>query len=175
MSVTAQQRSLLRSVEEYSRLLENVSEEEFQRSPGEGIWCYAQVYSHIFQANLGSLIATEKCINGTAEINSDRLNWITGLILLFGRFPPGKFKAPASIASMVSIISREEARNMIVKFNNRIDYVAPRVSKSSAAQKIKHPRLGLLNAQQWFRFIQIHTLHHQKQLQRIGKLLKQSA
>ena len=167
MSLQSQHRSLLNCVENYSVFLETLTEEEFQQSPADGVWSYSEVYSHVFQANLGSLIAAERCINGTAERRSERIHWLAGLILFAGFFPPGRIKAPASIAAMVKKISREETRNLIVKFHSRLAQVAPAVSKASPERKIRHPRLGLLNATQWFRFMQIHTRHHEKQLQRI--------
>jgi len=45
------------------------------------------------------------------------------------------------------------------------------VNSASATQKVKHPRLGLLNAEQWYAFIHLHFLHHQRQLIRIKNLL----
>ncbi|WP_026897717.1 DinB family protein [Daejeonella oryzae] len=166
MSIGSQQRSILKSVDEYSKLLESISEEDFQRSPEEG-WSYSEVYSHIFQANLVSLVAAEKCINGTGEKTDKRIHWIPRAILFFGRFPPGKFKAPERIAAMVAKIDKEQARNLIVKFKTRLAEISPRIDKALANVKVVHPRLGLLNARQWFRFVEIHTRHHQKQLVRI--------
>ena len=174
MSVSSQQRAILQSVKEYSRLLEEISEEDFQRSPAAGTWSYAEVYSHIFKSNLYSLIAAEQCINGTAEKSSARTHWAVRLILLFGRFPPGKYKVPASIESLTAKISKEEARNLIVKFKTRLADIAPKVNKAKSYHKVKHPRLGLFNAGQWFRFIEIHTLHHQKQLERISKMIHEN-
>lgn len=174
MSVSSQQRAILQSVKEYSRLLEEISEEDFQRSPAEGSWSYAEVYSHIFKSNLYSLIAAEQCINGTAEKSSAGTNWAVRLILLFGRFPPGKYKVPASIENLTAKISKEEARNLIVKFKTRLADIAPKVSKAKSYHKVKHPRLGLFNAGQWFRFIEIHTLHHQRQLERISRMIVKS-
>lgn len=175
MSIGAQQRSTLRSVEKYSSLLEKLSEEEFQRSPAEGVWSYAEVYSHIFKANLVSLIAAEQCINGTAEKSSAGTHWMVRLILFFGRFPPGKYKVPASIADLTTKMSKEDARNLIVKFKYRLADISPRISKATTYHKAKHPRLGLFNAVQWFRFIQIHTVHHEKQLDRIVEMMKQNS
>jgi hypothetical protein len=174
MSVSSQQRAILQSVKEYSRLLEEISDEDFHRSPAEGTWSYAEVYSHIFKSNLYSLIAAEQCINGTAEKSSASTHWAVRLILLFGRFPPGKYKVPASIEKLTAKISKEEARNLIVKFKTRLADIAPKVNKAKSYHKVKHPRLGLLNAGQWFRFIEIHTPHHQKQLERISKMIRKS-
>ena len=175
MSIGAQQRSTLRAVEKYSSLLEKLSEEEFQLSPAEGVWSYAEVYSHIFKANLASLVAAEQCINGTAEKSSAGTHWMVRLILFFGRFPPGKYKVPASIAGLTTKMSKEEARNLIVKFKGRLADISPRISKATSYHKVKHPRLGLFNAFQWVRFIQIHTAHHEKQLDRIAAMIKKNS
>ena len=174
MSFQSQHRSLLAYLENYSAHLETLTEDEFQRSPADGVWSYSEVYSHVFQANLGSLIAAEKCVNGTAERNSERIHWLAGLILFTGFFPPGRIKAPLRIAAMVRKISKEEARNLIVKFRLRLTHVAPTILKASPDRKIKHPRLGLLNAAQWFRFMQIHTRHHEMQLRRIRSAFRQA-
>ncbi|MDB5121081.1 MAG: DinB superfamily protein [Sphingobacteriales bacterium] len=172
MSTNEHRKSTLKSVDEYEKLLNSLTDEDFNLSPAPGVWSYSEVYSHIFQANLASLTAAEKCISGTGIKSTKPIHWIARLILFFGRFPPVKLKAPESLASMTSKITREEARNLIIKFKRRLDELAPKVGKSQSYQKIKHPRLGLLNASQWFRFIEIHTLHHQKQLLRIQKQLK---
>lgn len=163
---------MVQSVEKYSRFLDGINDEDFLISPKEGIWSYSEVFSHVFQVNLASSIAVEKCIYGTGQINSDRIYWLAGLILLLGRFPPVKIKAPADIAAMVKKISKEEAKVLISKLNTRLQVIAPQIKNASFNQKVKHPRLGLLNAAQWFRFIEVHTLHHERQLTRITKMLR---
>ncbi len=171
MSVERQYKSMLRVVSEYEKLLARVSEEEFIKSPPGGGWSYSETFSHIFQSNLLSLHATEKCIVGTGVKSVKRIHWIAWLILFFGRFPPIKFKAPEKIAAMVTKISREDALNLIAKFKIRLGEIKSKINKSNPYQKTKHPRLGLLNAKQWFRFIEVHTVHHTRQLKRIGREL----
>ena len=70
---------------------------------------------------------------------------------------------------MVSKIEKEQARNLIFKFESRLTVIGSKIEKASPDIKVMHPRLGLLNAKQWFRFVEIHTLHHQKQLSRIQR------
>lgn len=94
-------------------------------------------------------------------------------IFLVGSFPL-KFKAPEKIAAMVNNIGKEEARNLIIKVKAKLDHMAPVVAKSSTFSKIKHPRLGLLNARYWLKFIDIHTRHHLKQLNRIENKFKKA-
>lgn len=174
MSVERQYRSILKAVGLYEKLLSSVSEDQFCMNPAQGGWSYSETFSHIFQSNLASLIAVEKCILKTGVYAGNRIDWRVWLILFIGKLPPGRIKAPDRIAAMVKKISPEDARNLIAKFRSRLDTVKSGIKNSDPDQKIKHPRLGLLNAKQWFRFIEIHTIHHTAQLKRIEKMLKEA-
>lgn len=172
MSLSSHYRSLLKAVTQYEDLLNEVSEETFLENPASGGWSYSETFSHIFQSNLASLVAVEKCYLGTGVYDRKSLGMVVWAILFFGTLPPGKFKAPERIASMVKRISKEEAKNLIIKFRNRLEDLRHKIPKADPHQKVKHPRLNLLNARQWLRFIEIHTIHHTKQLERIRKSLK---
>ena len=171
MSVTSSQLAILKSTAYYESLLQKLPEELFVQTPAIGVWSYAEVYSHIFSSNIGCLKAIDKCVEGTAIENNERLKFYVWAILFFKRFPPTvKLKVPEKIARQVVKISRLEAGVLISNFKNHLIEVTPKVSGASSTQKIKHPRLGLLNAMQWHDFIDLHTHHHQKQLGRIMKL-----
>jgi hypothetical protein len=172
MSIEANYKSLLTTVSQYEKLLSEVSEEDFIQSPDEGGWSYSETYSHIFQSNIYSLLAIEKCIAGIGSPNHKRIHWLAWLILFFGRFPPVKFKAPTKIAAMTKKISREDALFLINKFKTRLGEVKSNMNNANPYQKTKHPRLGLLNANEWLRFIEVHTIHHTRQLKRIGRQLR---
>lgn len=159
--------SVQKGLSVYKNLLKEVSDEDFQKVPIYGGWSYAQLYSHIIDVNKLSLISIEKCINGTAKLDSRRLHWKVWLIMLAGRFPPGRLIAPERIASMVNHISREEAKNQMIRFSERFDEICRKIQNASPDRKISHPRLGPLNARHWLRFIDIHTRHHIHQLYRI--------
>jgi hypothetical protein len=171
MSTERVNKSLLKTIEVYDSLLADVSEDTFIQTPSDGSWSYSETYSHIFQSGLLSFMAIENCIQHNGELNRKSIHWIPLLILFFGRFPPGKIKAPIRIASLVKKISKEEAKIMILKFKLRLQDISPLVNSADPHQKVKHPRLGLLNAKQWFRFIEVHSIHHTRQLNRIQKKL----
>lgn len=157
----------------YETFLTEISEKDFQKSPASGGWSYSEVYSHILEANLLSLLALEKCVKGKAEENTKKTHLAVWLILFLGKFPPGKIKAPERIAALVQKINPAEAETLMLKFKTKLNELAPLVAGASATQKAKHPRLGFLNARQWLRFIQIHSRHHEKQLGRIQAALGQ--
>lgn len=171
MSINQTASQIIQATARYEAFLATLSEADFKRNPADGVWSYAEVYSHIFVANLSSLLVLKKCIEGTAEEDNKSTHFAVWLILFFGKFPPGKIKAPARIAALVKKINPAEAQQLMRNFSQRLQELVPQVSGASSNQKAKHPRLGLLNARQWLRFIEIHTKHHEKQLYRIQKQL----
>ncbi len=171
MSINQTASQIVQATARYEAFLATLSDADFQRNPADGVWSYAEVYSHIFVANLSSLLVLKKCIEGTAEENNKPTHFAVWLILFLGKFPPGKIKAPARIAAMVKKINPAEAQQLMRNFSQQLQELVPQVSEASSSQKSKHPRLGLLNARQWLRFVEIHTKHHEKQLYRIQKQL----
>lgn len=149
------------AVKRYEDFLQHITEEEFQKTPASGGWSCAEVYSHIFQANLGSLIAIERCLHGTKPATGSP-TLIGRMILFFGSFPPIKLKAPEKMVH--SKITLEEAGSYIARFRSKLAEVAPQVRKADLKRTAQHPRMGMLNAKQWLRFIEIHSRHHLKQL-----------
>jgi hypothetical protein len=169
MSIAKERRAIDAALDNYRKQLDAIPDEQFTETPAEGQWSYAEVYSHILQATLGSSIALERCAHGSCPPTKDGLTWQGRLLLMLGMFPPVKLKVPDAVAGKIAAtkISKEEARNMIIKCRKRMDDNTPLIEASSAASRYKHPRMGMLNARQWFRFIRIHLEHHLKQLERI--------
>jgi hypothetical protein len=169
MSINSIKRSVVKVVSIYKDRLDAISEEDFIKTPSQGGWSYSELYSHIIQVNKLSLISMERCINGTAKRVDRRTHWIVWLIMQLGKLPPGRIKAPERIASMVSQITKEEAKNQLTSFFERFDEICHEVTKAMPDCKVSHPRLGPLNARQWLRFIDIHSRHHIAQLRRIER------
>jgi hypothetical protein len=176
MSIAKERRAIEAALDDYRQQLDAIPDEQFTQTPAGGGWSYAEVYSHILQATLGSSIAMERCSHGSCPPTKDGPTWAGRLLLLMGVFPPGKVQMPAVVADKMPAvkISKEDARNMIIKCRQRIDATAPLLAASVAASRHKHPRLGMLNARQWFRFIRIHLEHHLKQLNRVKINLAQA-
>lgn len=171
MSLVSNKPKLLKSLDFYLQFLKGVSDEDFEKSPAYGVWSLGQVYSHIIGANMMSHIALEKCLNKTAEIKTRKPHWQVRLILFLGRFPPGKIKAPAAIAAAVKSFTKEEASNQLIRLIKKVkehDYVAKPLDVN---YKMKHPRLGYLDAASWLRFMLIHTNHHIKQVKNTYKAI----
>ncbi|WP_395803085.1 DinB family protein [Daejeonella sp.] len=171
MSLERSYQSLLNAVVVYENLLEEISEEVFQKNPEDESWSYSETYSHIFSSGLLSLTAIQTCIEGKGIISRKPIFWAARLILFFGTFPPGKIKAPKRIAALAKKITKKEAEDLLVKFKTKLAETQEQIQSADPNQKVEHPRLKLLNALQWLRFIEVHTLHHIKQLKRIKKAI----
>jgi hypothetical protein len=175
MNISPTRKAIEAAFDEYRNRLDTIPEEQFTETPPGGGWSYAEVYSHILQADLGSCVAMERCINGTCGQTTKGLNMLGRLVLFFGRFPPVKIKVPEKTSAKMPAlkISKEEARNLLIKCRKKIEETVGGITAVNPKNRYKHPRLGNLNAGQWLKFILVHTNHHIKQLDRIeNKFLK---
>lgn len=164
--------AIQKSTDAYRSALDKMNESLFSKTPPAGGWSYSEVYSHIFDSNLLSLMAIRNCIKG--EGKNQATPFAAKAILFFGRFPPGKYKVPKRLAERVKKIPVPEAAQLIADFEAQLNSIESTIHQASSRQKIAHPRLGYLNAMQWLRFIDIHMRHHLKQLKRIEKDLHTS-
>ncbi len=169
MSISKNKASLLEALDRYADFLGAIPEDEFARTPAPGTWSLSEVYSHLLSANRSSLFAVESCLRGK-RTSAGSVSLAGRLVLFFGRLP-FKVRAPESMLAQVKKISREEAGNELELFRKRFLEVAGECQKAPENNRLKHPRLGMLNARQWVRFIEIHTWHHYRQLLRVKKQL----
>jgi hypothetical protein len=169
MNVAKERKAMDAALDAYRAKLDVISEERFTETPPGGGWSYAEVYSHILQTTLGSSMALERAAHDNCPATTKGLTLLGRFVLLLGRFPPVKVKVPEKVEARMPAtkISEEEAKNLLVKCRKRVDDITPLIKYSSPNSRYKHPRLGMLNAEQWFRFMGIHLRHHLKQLVRI--------
>jgi hypothetical protein len=166
MKVAEERRAIDAALDNYRNQLDTIPDDLFDTTPPNGGWSFAEIYSHILQATIGSTIAAERCANGTCEPTKKGLTIVGRLALLFGFMPRIKFTEEGSKIP-VQKLTKEDARNLLIKCRNRIAVIAPKINDAKPFSRFKHSRFGMLNAQQWFRFIQVHLNHHLKQIERI--------
>lgn len=164
------------ALDNYRAQLDTIPDEQFDVTPAKGGWSYAEVYSHILQATMGASIALERCTHETSKTVKGGLNLWGKIVMTFGRFPPVKIKTPDSVNARIvpAKISKEEARNLIIKCRQRVVHVAQLITNSSSTRRVQHPNMGMLDAGQWFKFMRIHLQHHLKQVARISRMMTNS-
>jgi len=173
MSIEKIYQSILKTTGAYRQKLERFNPADFQLEPPIGGWSYSEVYSHIFDASLLSLMALNNC--STEEGKERPTAFLVKVILFFGSLPPGKkYKAPSKIAVRVKKISITAAQQFMTDFELQLAHSFPKMKNADPKMKTKHPVIGYLNTKQWLRFIEIHLNHHYKQLKRIENSFKLS-
>jgi hypothetical protein len=170
MNIAKERRAIDAALDDYRAKLDTIPDERFTETPPGGGWSYAEVYSHIMKATLGSCIALERCAHGNCPPTKEGLNLMGRFMMLAGTFPV-RLKMSAALAAKMPVekISEEDAKNLLIKCRKRIDDISPIIKDSSPNFRYKHSRLGMLTAEQWFKFIRIHLYHHLKQLKRVEK------
>ena len=170
MNIQKEQMLIIEALDSYRAQLDAIPDEQFDITPANGGWSYAEVYSHILQATIGSTIAAERCANGTCGSTREGLTLVGRLALSLNYMP--KVKATAEGAKIpVKKLTKEEARNLLIKCRGRIDTITDKIKDAPHHSKFKHSRFGMMNAAQWFKFILVHLKHHLRQVDRIsGKL-----
>ncbi|UKJ08208.1 DinB family protein [Solitalea lacus] len=163
---------LKQALQEYESRLDHYSDEVFLLHPEPNAWSLGEVYSHIFVTGLMNLKALELCVEGHGATDTDGLNEFGEKLFALGHFPPGKYESPESVKSRVQNIHKSEAKELISKVNSRVSALnISDILQSEENQRIEHPRLGYLNANQWIQFMLIHSNHHLEQLERIERKL----
>jgi hypothetical protein len=175
VSIIKEKKNIEAVLDTYRSKLDSIPDNVFDAAPPGGGWSYAEVYSHIMQATLMSHIALDRCTSGTSKPTKDGLTFLGRLVFFMGRFPPVKIKVPQSVDAKMPAqkISKEEAKNLIIKCRKRLEEAASLIASSLPKNRSKHPRMGMLNAGEWLKFIRIHLQHHVKQLNRIEKKFQQ--
>ncbi len=168
MPISSTINSIQQVTNSYKTFLSGITEEEFQMKPSSNAWSYSEIYFHIFDASILSTKAIRSIDTGRDE--GGRLTFIGWAVLFFGAFPPSvRLKAPKNILARVKSISKEEALRLIESFETKLTFVANITTNIDLISRVKHSRLGALNRNDWFKFIDVHLKHHLKQVERNRK------
>jgi uncharacterized damage-inducible protein DinB len=150
-------------------LYERLSPEQLRFNPESGKWNLLQVLKHVVTAEKQSMILIRRKLSKHQNIPKTGLgSFFRHLILRIALILPLKFKAP-KIAEVneeypdyESIVSEWVAvRSDMNELINSVD------SKILSKALYIHPRAGALNIKQALEFIETHTSHHRKQMDRI--------
>jgi len=165
MNLGGERKAIEAALDNYRAQLDTIPDELFTLSPPGGGWSFAEVYSHILQATLGASVALERCTHNNYSTSSKGPNLFGRLAMLLGRLPLRTKASAALTAKMPAAkISKEDAKTLILKCRRRLDDIIPLVKGASPDARYKHPRLGMLNAAQWLKFIRMHLQHHIKKV-----------
>ncbi|MBG8555410.1 DinB family protein [Hymenobacter guriensis] len=148
------------------------------QSPGPNQWSAAQVVQHLLVAEqgigqyIGKKVQQEEGLLKSGV--GARLR--AGLLRVLLRAPFLKFKAPARLAALMpegaAVPPLPQLRTDWATSRRQLERLLNEFPSTLLDKAIfKHPRSGMLNIYQTLDFMVDHVLHHQRQVQRIGKQL----
>jgi len=153
--------------------LNEYTDEQFARKPSETQWSIGQVYYHLVMGTQNfHLRACKRCFEHRGEVTEGGKTLPGKIVFLLGSFPSAKIRVPPSPEyTPKQPESRAEMREGLLKLIETMRALAPQIDQASPVQKWKHPALGMLNAIEWYRLIEMHFRHHLRQKARLDKFL----
>ncbi|WP_405141888.1 DinB family protein [Paenibacillus sp. FSL H7-0942] len=164
------------AVERYLAELNKLDMGSLLKKQSEEEWSIGQMYVHLIQSALFlHLHNIEQCLSSEDSTlkSGEEKTELGRQVFELGQFPPVPVKVPASPQYTPqppeSMESLSDGLHMVVE---RMRSTEPLLHQASENNKIRHPRLGALNAQEWFLLIEMHYRHHFLQLDRLKSNLE---
>ena len=89
-------------------------------------------------------------------------------IMALGSFPPERVRVPPSPQyTPEQPAGKEELARGLLEVLRLANEIEPGLGEADLSLAVAHPRLGALNAQEWFRLVEMHYRHHKLQLGRL--------
>ncbi|UOR07454.1 DinB family protein [Hymenobacter aerilatus] len=167
---------LERATERLLQSAEALGERAYQ-SPGSGKWSAAQVVQHLLVSETGINQYLEKKIQEAEGLQHAGLGHFlrSRLLRVLLRAPFLRFQTPAYLTAKTPITAPPlpELRQQWASVRRRLEQILNEYPEQLMRRAIfKHPRSGMLTIAQTLDFMVDHVLHHQKQIERIEKMVK---
>lgn len=163
----------LNHIDLWESQLANYTFEQLLKKPDAESWSLGQVYIHLINATLGFHLKQAEICLGSNENQSKRKNF-KGIMTyhILGAIPPIKIKVPPSDAytpqQPESIAQIKDGLNAVKK---EMRHVLTLLDKPQYKGKTPHPGFSFLNANEWYKLVDMHFKHHFRQKSRIDNFL----
>lgn len=161
------------TVERYVAELNLLNMDELLRKENEEEWSIGQMYMHLIQSAL--FMQFRNIEHGlaknehTVDVDAEKTE-LGSQVFEAEQFPSVRVKVPASPQyTPLQPESKEQLAQGLQQVVDRMRSTASVLSLEEAVtgSKVLHPRLGALNAREWFHLIEMHYKHHFLQLDRL--------
>lgn len=152
--------------------LDHYSAEQFSRKPAPDHWSLGQMYNHLLKTGFSmQLQAIETCRTEETSVGGAKKD-MGKKIFAAGQFPPIQIKLPKSTEhTPPAPESTEEVKQRLLLLIEKVKEVETQLDQIDPERKVAHPRLGYLNALEWFQLIAMHFSHHLRQKERLDQFI----
>lgn len=153
--------------------LDKYNDAPFLDKPSEKEWSLGQLYSHLSNGTLLYHIKKiENCIAKEKGSLKGKKKFKGKMLFLMGSIPAKKIKSPLNEKyPPAQPEDVKQARNSMIKLLKSMNDISEKVLNADKKYRVEHPSFGYLNAQEWYKLIELHFKHHLKQKKRLDKRL----
>ena len=133
----------------------------FRSAPSVSNWSVANQLHHLASATALMLVGVSRIANQASPAEATgSITTIGRGILLSGRFPRGKGKAPKPTVPP-DTVSRADLEKALARSRERYHGLEAELEAAAASSwKVAHPYFGMLDAAQWLKLSCVHADHH---------------
>lgn len=159
--------------QEWVRALDTYSDQNFLQKPDEQSWSIGQVYNHLVTGtNRFHLQQIATCMENRGKEMKGGKKFPGKFVFFTGSFPNTRIKVPPSATyTPKQPDGREVMREGLIQLIQTMRDAAAKLPPASPTMKTEHPAFGYLNAEEWFRLIEMHFRHHLRQKKRLDHFL----
>jgi hypothetical protein len=150
--------------------LANLTEEQLKKQETADSWTLGQVYVHLINATCNfHLNQVKLCLNSSDNKNQKKnFKGFLAYTLLNG-FPPIKIKVPPTETYTPKV---PQSKQELIEGFEKVKQDMKTSLNGMAANKggkTAHPGFSFLNAEEWYKIIEMHWRHHLRQKENILK------
>ncbi|AEI45815.1 DinB family protein [Paenibacillus mucilaginosus] len=157
---------------QYEEALGRYTPEQLHRQPSPEAWSVGQVYTHLLNTAFHmQMRAIAACRNGEGQPEGSKSEAGEAVFRL-GAFPPIKIAVPPTDAyTPPNTEEADSLRARLEKLRGECREVEAQLAAIPADRRVPHPRLGAMNAVEWFALIEMHFRHHLRQQRELDSFL----
>lgn len=163
----------LATIEHWETALDKYTLTQLLKKPGAGSWSLGQVYLHLINATLNfHLKQVEVCLE--SEENGQAAKNFKGFLAysVLNGFPPIKIKVPPSdFYTPKQPTDKAQILAGLAAVKQAMNATLPLIEQAPKQGKTEHPGFSFLNAEEWYKLVEMHFRHHLRQQARINKFL----
>ncbi len=134
--------------------------------PSPKSWSLGQVYMHLIEDTNYYIEKIKICVS-TDNNENEEASPYAKTMFLNNDFPDEVIEGAPANSRIPQPGNKEQLMKCLVSLKDEMNNIEILISKSPFKGKTKHPGLNYFNANEWFRFAEMHLRHHLRQKKRI--------
>lgn len=153
--------------------LDGLSTEQLSNKPSENEWSLGQMYLHLINTALYmQLRNAEQCmaLSSDSGVATGEKTEAGKAVFDLGGFPPVRIQVqPSPMYTPQQPESKDQLVQGLTAVLSRMKEMEPTIDQAPMHNTVAHPRLGALNAKEWFELVEMHYRHHLLQEKRLRR------